>query len=271
MKSMIAAVAALAGIASVANAALVVSQDFDGLGTTTLTAVIVNANETTAIGALSSGNQTWAGLRTGGTAGTQNIVADAGAGNSGVLYSYGISGDSDRALGSLASGSNSPRFGVAILNSTTESLTEFTASFSAEEWRRAIPATSTGTAAQNVLAFAYGTSAMGVTVSDFLSSASMVANTDGNIVGTTPLAFGGGTQVVYTDLGTVSVTVSGLSVAPGESFFLSWADFNDLGNDAGLAIDNFSFTAVPTPGTVALMGLAGLVAGRRRRAYRTMT
>ena len=38
-------------------------------------------------------------------------------------------------------------------------------------------------------------------------------------------------------------------------------------NDAGLivAVDNFTVTSVPAPGAAALIGLAGLVAGRRRR------
>jgi len=265
MKQMIAAVAALAGVAAVANAALVVSQNFDGLGTASVTNVFPTAGSTTAISSISGTNQTWAGLRSGGTGAALNLNVDNGTANSGALYNFGITDDADRALGSIASGSNIPRFGVAILNDTSETLTEFTATFGAEEWRRAIPASSTGSAAQNVLSFAYGTTGLGVSAADFLTNTNMIAETAGDIVGTTPLAFGGGTQVVYTDLGTVSVTVSGLSVAPGESFFLRWTDFNDLGNDASLAIDNFSFNAIPTPGTVALMGLAGLVAGRRRR------
>lgn len=266
MKQMIAALAALAGVAAVANASLVLTQDFNALGTATATGLFSTNNATTTIPAISGAGQTWSGLKSGGTSGAAlNLNVDNGAGNSGALYNYGITGDADRALGSLASGTNIPRFGVAIINSTTESLTEFTATFSAEEWRRAIPATSTGTATQNILAFAYGTTALGVSLTDYLTNANMVANTSGNIVGTTPLAFGAGTQVVYTDLGTVSVTVTGLSVAPGEYFFLRWSDANENGNDAGLAIDNFNFTAVPTPGSIALMGLAGVVAGRRRR------
>lgn len=265
MKQMIAAVAALAGVAAVANASLVVTQNFDGLGTATITGVIPTANVTSALAVISGGGQTWAGLRTGGNASTQNINVDNGSSATGQLFSYGATGNSDRALGSVASSSNIPAFGVAILNTTTDVLTEFTASFSAEEYRRAIPSTSTGSVLQNVLAFSYGVTASSILPTDFLNNAGMTANTSGNIVGTTPLAFGGGSQVQYSDLGTVTVTVTGLSVAPGEYFFLRWVDANETGNDAGLAIDNFTFTAIPTPGSIALMSLAGLVAGRRRR------
>jgi MYXO-CTERM domain-containing protein len=39
-------------------------------------------------------------------------------------------------------------------------------------------------------------------------------------------------------------------------------------NDAGLtvAVDNFAVSSVPAPGALALLGVAGLAGGRRRRA-----
>jgi PEP-CTERM motif len=57
--------------------------------------------------------------------------------------------------------------------------------------------------------------------------------------------------------------------APGQTLWLRWVDLNDVGNDHGLAIDNFSFsvTAVPEPEPWMLLmtGLAavGFVARRR--------
>lgn len=267
MKSMLAAVAAVAGLAAGANATLVVTQNFDGLGTTTVNNLFTTNNATSTIPSISSGaSVVWAGLKSGGATGAPlNLTVDNGNAVSGALYNFGTTGGTDRALGSIASGTNTPRFGVAILNTSATTLTEFTADFTAEEWRRAIPANAAGSAAQNILSFSYGTTGLGVALADFLTNANMVAETDGNIVGTTPLAFGGA-QAVFTDLGGISVTVGGLTVAPGEYFFLRWADFNDVGNDASLAIDNFSFTAIPTPGSIALVAIGGLVAARRRRA-----
>jgi hypothetical protein len=59
---------------------------------------------------------------------------------------------------------------------------------------------------------------------------------------------------------------------PGETLYFRWQDANEAGNDAGLAIDNFSLTAfssVPEPSSMALAGIV-LGAGtwfryRRRR------
>jgi hypothetical protein len=57
-------------------------------------------------------------------------------------------------------------------------------------------------------------------------------------------------------------------VPAGASLFIRWTDFNDAGNDAGLAIDQLqmNFTPVPEPGTLALvaLGAMGLMARRRR-------
>ena len=63
------------------------------------------------------------------------------------------------------------------------------------------------------------------------------------------------------------------------SGYKSWADIQtalagwsvyEIGivNDAGysVAVDNFTVTSTPAPGAIALLGLAGLAGGRRRRA-----
>ncbi len=66
----------------------------------------------------------------------------------------------------------------------------------------------------------------------------------------------------------ITATVSSFSWAPGESLFIAWRDNNDAGNDAGLSVDNFSFSAIPEPSTWALFAgsLATLFIFRRRRA-----
>ena len=69
--------------------------------------------------------------------------------------------------------------------------------------------------------------------------------------------------------------VSSLSWAATDTLWLRWAERNDAGNDHGLAIDNFYFTAsrtsasVPDGGTTfAMFGLscAGLAGLRRKSA-----
>jgi hypothetical protein len=67
-----------------------------------------------------------------------------------------------------------------------------------------------------------------------------------------------------------SFTFAGINLAVGSSLYLRWQDFNDVGNDAGLAIDNMtiSATAVPEPTSAGLLALAGVtgMAFRRRRS-----
>ena len=58
----------------------------------------------------------------------------------------------------------------------------------------------------------------------------------------------GGFNDPSTNTVAVSATISGLTWAPGDSLFIRWNDFNDAGNDAGVAIDNLSMIAtVPEP------------------------
>lgn len=207
---------------------------------------------------------TWQGAKIGGT-GTalMNLVVDSGTSNSGAIFSYGTSSAStERALGALASGTNIAGFGIAITNNSSDALSEFTIAFNGEAWRSST--SSTGT--PNVLAFAWGlSSTVGLDETNFLTSALMSVNTAGDIVGPTPVAANAAlnppTVTGY------SVTINGLNIAVGETIFLRWQDVNDQGNDAGLAIDDFSFNAVavPAPGATALLGLGGLLAARRRR------
>lgn len=193
-----------------------------------------------------------------GTTATPYFV-DAGTTNSGGVYSYGLTTTAaDRALGALASGSNTVAFGVEIVNNSGAALSAFTISFLREEYR-------TATSTQNILAFAYGLSGGGATSANYLSATSgLIATTAGDITGTAPVTTNG---AAYTNLGTGTVTITGINVPVGGSIFLRWQDNNDLGNDAGLAINNFTFSAtqVPTPGAMGLMGLGGLLVARRRR------
>jgi hypothetical protein len=98
---------------------------------------------------------------------------------------------------------------------------------------------------------------VGFSALDFLSptTGATAATLDGNAAAN---------RTVFTPM-----TLTGVTLNPGDSIFIRWLDIDDSGNDHGLAVDDFSFSAsvVPEPSAAALMGLAsfGLICWRRIR------
>ncbi|MFZ2875698.1 MAG: hypothetical protein WAZ94_14580 [Phycisphaerales bacterium] len=232
-----------------------ISENFDTLPIANVTGVF---SATIGTQAAIPGLTTWSGAKIAGSGGTAtNFVANDGTSNSGAMFSMGLAGNGERALGALASGSNTFAFGVDFVNGTAGVLTDVTISFTKEQWR-------SSTATTNVLSFAYGLSGGTITGANFLSDASLTAEANLNVQGDAFVTSNGALNPPSTAL--VSYTITGLNWQPGDSLFIRWSDFNDTGNDAMLGIDDFGFTATPAPGAVALLGLGGLVMSRRRRA-----
>lgn len=252
------AVAALAAgssaLASVNYTGGTLTENFDTLSLTTVAgAFSATAGTQAAIPGLSS----WDGAKIAGT-GTNpmNFIADAGGSNTGALFSYGVLNVTERALGALASGTNAAGFGLQLINTSTDTFASLTFSFDREQWR-----SSTTTA--NVLSFAYGFSGGSTTGTNYLTDAGMTPHAPGNLVGDAPVTTNG---ALPPNVAAVSFTISNIAWAPGQSLFIRWTDFNDVGNDAGLALDNFNFTAqVPAPTAAAALGLLGAAGLRRRR------
>lgn len=255
MKTLISVLTLTAAVSSAASANIVYTQNFDSMGSTNQQ--IVGSGVLNAQGVIGGLDGLWQAARIGGT-GTTALTATSndGSGNSGGIFNYAQPNtDPDRALGSLASNTTVAGFGVALVNNSGSTLSTITISFDAMMFR-------SSTTNLNKLAFAYGFSTGTATLTDFLSSTGMTADTQGDVVGGAPVATNGPVNPATTTL--VTFTLSSITWADGATLFLRWTDVNDVGNDAGLAIDNFSLTAVPTPGALALLGLAGLVARRRR-------
>jgi hypothetical protein len=266
-KLMISAVAALVAVAGVASANIAYTtgtynQDFNSL------ALSGTANSWTNDGTLPG----WSLYRApaGGPVAITTYAAGTGSSNSGAFYSFGATGTTERAFGGVGSGgayfgsqANGAVAGwiaVGLVNSGSDVLTDITVGFDGEQWRDGGAATP---AAQSmVLEYGFGATFGGVTTwtapgGTFNWSSPVFANTasgaavDGNTAG---LVSGRGGSV------------SGLTWNPGDTLWIRWVEVNDFGNDHGLAIDNFSFSATPTPGAAALLGLGVMAAGRRRRA-----
>jgi hypothetical protein len=190
----------------------------------------------------------------------------------GDTYSFGAPNDPERAFGTMRDGGASSRIGVFFANNTGRVIVALSISYFGEQWFRG------GNGGQpDRLDFGYSTTATdllaGYTNFDALDFESPMAgalgNTDGN---------------VFRD--SISGTIDNLNIAPGDGFWLRWTDFDPIGANDGLGIDDFSLTAqlrqvtppppppppgdgndVPTPGTMllALAGLAAMPLIRRRR------
>ena len=170
----------------------------------------------------------------------------SGAQNTGAIYSFGVAGVnpvSDRALGSVASGTpGALAYGVRFLNDTALAITNITISYTGEQWRNG------GNTATQSLAFSYFISNDPITSSDAAGVNAWVAFTglDFNTpaVGATATALDGNApehRQVFS-----GVLLPNVIVFPGQEIFFRWLDINDTGNDHALALDDLSiaFTSV---------------------------
>jgi len=216
------------------------TQNFDELGTSEVTGAFsstvgVQRN----LGSVTSsmvGLGGWYVAPIGGTNPATSLTANDGSSTSGGAFSHGTTGASDRALGLNASGSSVFAFGAAFKNDTGVSIESFTLAFSAENWR--------GATAVSKLTFGYGKLGGDIIGGNFLSATGtgVTALASADISGDpqTNTALDGNTVKK-----SVNITLT-IGVAPGETLFLRWQDFNDAGNDAALAIDDFTLTANAT-------------------------
>lgn len=166
-----------------------------------------------------------------GTSGNNNGQYQAGDGssNSGDTWSYGSTGSTERALGSILSGTLNSRFGVQLVNRSGGSLSSVSISYIAEQWRL-------GTAARvDRLDFEYSLNATGLadtaatwTAFDALDAvAPVTTGTAGALIGN-----------AAANRVAVSGNLTGLSWGADQVLWIRWIDFNASSNDDGLAIDD---------------------------------
>jgi hypothetical protein len=186
-----------------------------------------------------------------------------GDANAGAMYNFGADASTDRALGSLASGSHMMNFGFALRNdSPTLRITALAINFTQELWRSAQIA--------NTVAAHFGTTASGVGA-NYLPTAAAGFTAVPALNLTAPAAGASAALNGNANQTSKSFTITGLNVGPGESFYLKWIDLDDGGTDGGLAIDDFSMavSAVPEASPFlfggALCGVLGLWRLRRNR------
>lgn len=212
-----------AGTAAAQNISLTggtYSQDFDTLSNT------AGSTTNTALPAGWQINETGGGARD-----NEQYAVDTGASNTGDTYSYGAAGSTDRALGSLRSGTLIPTFGACFTNNTGGTINSFDVAFTGEQWRL-------GTAGRtDALVFQFSTDATSITTGTWITQAQLQFNTPNTA---TTGAKDGNDAANRTAL---SSTISGVSIANGADFCIRWSDIDASGADDGLAIDDFSLTA----------------------------
>lgn len=167
---------------------------------------------------------------------TYNVAYGEFAG--GNMYSFGDSASSERALGSIGSGSIlRSDYGSAYINLTGQTINNLEISFMGEQWRLGNPARATG---PDTLHFSYAINANGIDDAaytsfsqlNFMSPAtSGTANTplNGNLAANRTL---------------VNAVLFGLSLQPNDTLWIRWSDFDSNSFDDGLAIDSFNITPI---------------------------
>lgn len=192
---------------------------------------------------------------------------DNGGNNAGSFYSFGATGSSERALGGTGSGGTyfgSPSSGavagwiaVAFQNNSGFTLSRVTLGFDGEQWRNG------GNASAQTMVLQYGFGSTFAAVANWITPG-------GTFNWTSPIATATAAAVNGNGAGRVAGrggALESLTWTNGQTMWVRWVENNDVGNDHGLAIDNFTMTAVPEPETYAMLfaGLAaiGLVIRRR--------
>jgi uncharacterized protein len=246
------------------------SQNFDSLANTPDNGSVTWADNTTLPGWFASRAFTAGTTSTYGPYSYTTYRVGAGTANNGTIWSFGAIGDSDRALGSLGSGTPKTNvFGVWIKNDTASAVDTLTIGYTGEQWRNG------GNTAVQTLAFSYQVNSTGFASpigvdaepnNGWVPFSALNFNTP--TVGATAAALNGNDPANRTVFAPTVLT--GVTLNPGDSIFVRFRDIDDSGNDHALAVDDFSFSAAvatPEPSTAALAGLAAsaLFAWRRVR------
>ena len=218
------------------------AQNFDGLpstGTFTFTGNGPYALDVAPPGGVGATSLLgWSFAKYAGTGAAALFKFDNGGSNSGGANSYGTATATDRALGSLGSGGNSSRFGIALVNTTGQTLSTFTLGYTGEQWRHG------GALIPNKLAFSYATGAIDInTVVTGGFTAAPALDFTAPIATATTSALDG--NLAANRVVIAPVTITGLTWAAGQTLILRWTDVDDAGSDDGLGLDDLTFTAVP--------------------------
>lgn len=175
------------------------------------------------------------------TSPTNTIITSIGNSNTGALYSFGVSGSADRALGAISSENTTVvqfAWGFLIQNKTGDTIKSLNVSFTGEQWRSA-----SKTAGRQATTFWHSQS-------NAISNFNLSSLSDKGWTSVPELDF---YSPVYYNLGGALngnlpankrylIATIRVNIPDGHYIMLRWKDLNDFDDDHGLAIDDFKLT-----------------------------
>lgn len=171
---------------------------------------------------------------------TDATIAVGNTSTSGSVYNVGATGDGDRAIGSLGSGSLlSATYGTSLLNSTGSFIGSFSLSGFMEQWRTG--SSTTGNAGPETLPFEFSLNATSLTDGTWTSLADF--NLVEKLTTTTAAAAINGNDAANRTALSAAATVAW---ADGVRLWIRWTETDSAGSDGLYAIDDFSITVVTT-------------------------
>ncbi len=163
------------------------------------------------------------------------FTINTGSSLTGAIYSYGASGSSDRALGSIASNSiGNIAYGLLLTNATGKTITSINLNYKAEQWRGV-----SGTPPQRVqLGYTIGQT-IDLSPNGILNNTNYTHVTAGDL--TTIDDNSAGALDGNTNFNTVNIEVP-LVWPSGQEMFIRFYDENDPNSDKAIALDDFNLT-----------------------------
>ena len=243
--------------ASAANAAVSISsigsytQNFAGFGASSSASMPTDWTTTTT---------SFQGFTNNGTGVTINNAGATGSITAGGIFGWGYSSGSPAVIGNSTlafqgSGTvTSSPVTVSFTNNTGYNISDLSLGFDVYQWRQ-----QTGRASTLILS---STGVSGLNAYTYTSAAAATGSAGRAFNSSGPASVPSG----FAANGSFSQSLTGLTIANGASFSFTFTYNRGTGSGSaqGIALDNFALTYAPAPGAVALIGLAGLVARRRR-------
>jgi hypothetical protein len=162
-----------------------------------------------------------------GTLANSTYTAGTGTNNTGDSYSYGLSGSSERSLGGLRSNSLNPIRGCKVKNNTGEVLESISISYVGETWRVG------NSWRPDRIDFQYSTDATSLTTGTWTDVNELDYQNPGQVAISGLLAHSAN----------ISFTINSIYLNNNSTIWFRFTDFDAIGADDGMAIDDFSINA----------------------------